>query len=160
MFSLCSIVRLQVLCFLFIAPNCSENRDSIPFHCQTIQEIVVLVCHSRHILLRLRASRSRFHSSPHSRPCLCNFQVLREWSLRLCCTEATGACRGGGASVSLGDVDCGCTSANALMLEVVEKGGFQQSAVCRICGIGDHRWSKDVPCWQLQCASGMAIYHR
>jgi hypothetical protein len=35
------------------------------------------------------------------------------WSLRLCRTEATGARGGGGASASLGDVDCGCTGANA-----------------------------------------------
>jgi hypothetical protein len=45
-----------------------------------------------------------------------------------------------------------------LMLEVAAEGGFQQSAVCRIRGVGDHRWSEDVPRWQLQCASGTATY--
>jgi hypothetical protein len=46
-----------------------------------------------------------------------------------------------------------------LMLEVAAEGGFQRSAMCRIRGVGDRRWSEDVPRSQLQCASGTATYH-
>ena len=46
-----------------------------------------------------------------------------------------------------------------LMFEIAVEGGFQLSAVCRIRGVGDHRWSEDVPRWQLQCVSVTATYH-
>ena len=46
------------------------------------------------------------------------------------------------------------------MLEVVAEEGFrQQSAVCRIRGVGDHRWREGVPRWSVQYVSETATYH-
>ena len=46
------------------------------------------------------------------------------------------------------------------VLEVVAEEGFrQQSAVCRIRGVGDHRWREGVPRWSVQYASETATYH-
>ena len=47
------------------------------------------------------------------------------------------------------------------VLEVVAEEGFQQqSAVCWICGVGDHGWHEGVLRWSVQYASEMATYHR
>jgi hypothetical protein len=46
------------------------------------------------------------------------------------------------------------------VLEIATEGGFRpQNAVCRIRGVGDHRWREGVPRWSVQCASGRATCH-
>jgi hypothetical protein len=46
------------------------------------------------------------------------------------------------------------------MLEVAAEEDFrQQSAVCRIRGVGDHRWREGVPRWSVQYVSETATYH-
>ena len=47
------------------------------------------------------------------------------------------------------------------VLEVVAEEGFrQQSAVCWIHGVSDHRWRKGVPRWLVKYVSETATYHR
>ena len=86
-FSFCSIVRLPEHCFLLIAVNCYEIRNSIPFHCQTLQHTVV-TCLSMPIPPCLSAPicipvPSHPCPVPLPQPCLYDLRVFHEITEKL-----------------------------------------------------------------------------